>query len=159
METPIPTGRYGFGLAAQPGSYYLYAFGGMVSGTQALTSTERYNTCSRQWEALAPLPEPRGYVMAVEIDGKYYVVGGVDQIVSGTFGVQSSTYVYDPATNAWKRLADLPQALGGVTLATRQRQTVRLWRLRSTRLQPGQCRHDLRIQSGQNKWRSAPPDL
>ncbi|HTP07529.1 MAG TPA: kelch repeat-containing protein, partial [Anaerolineae bacterium] len=38
--------------------------------------------------------------------------------VSGTFGVQSSTYVFDPATNSWKRLADLPQALGGVTLAT-----------------------------------------
>ncbi len=89
METPIPTGRYGFGLAAQPGSYYLYAFGGMVSGTEALTSTERYNTCSRQWETRAPLPEPRGYVMAVEIDGKYYVVGGVDQIVSGTFGVRN----------------------------------------------------------------------
>jgi uncharacterized repeat protein (TIGR01451 family) len=118
METPIPTGRSSFGLAAQPGSYFLYAFGGMVSGTQALTSTERYNTCSRQWEARAPLPEPRGYVMAVEIDGRYYVVGGVDQIVSGTFGVQSSTYVYDPATDAWTRLADLPRALGGVTLAT-----------------------------------------
>jgi uncharacterized repeat protein (TIGR01451 family) len=118
METPIPTGRYSFGLAAQPGSYFLYAFGGMVSGTQALTSTERYNTCRRQWDTRAPLPEPRGYVMAVEIDSKYYVVGGVDQIVSGTFGVQSSTYVYDPATDAWTRLADLPQALGGVTLAT-----------------------------------------
>ena len=43
METPIPTGRHDFGLAAQPGSYYLYAFGGVVSATQPLTSTERYN--------------------------------------------------------------------------------------------------------------------
>jgi N-acetylneuraminic acid mutarotase len=83
-----------------------------------LTSTERYNTCSRQWETRAPLPEPRGYVMAVEIDSKYYVVGGVDQMVSGTFGVRNTTYVYDPATDAWTRLADLPQALGGVTVAT-----------------------------------------
>ena len=30
---PSPPGDYGFGLAAQPGSYYLYAFGGMVSAT------------------------------------------------------------------------------------------------------------------------------
>ena len=118
METPMPTGRYGFGLAAQPGSYTLYAFGGLVSGTEALTATERYNTCSRQWETRAPLPEPRGYVMAVEIDGKYYVVGGVDQIVSGTFGVRNTTYVYDPAEDTWTRRADLPQALGGVALAT-----------------------------------------
>lgn len=118
METPIPTGRHSFGLAAQPGGYYLYAFGGIVSATDALTSTERYNTCSRQWETRAPLPEPRGYVMAAEIDNKYYVVGGVDQIVSGTFGVHNTTYVYDPVTNAWTQLADLPQALGGVTLAT-----------------------------------------
>ena len=118
LETLIPTGRSNFGLAAQPGSFYLYAFGGMVSGTEVLTATERYNTCSRQWENRAPLPAPRGYVMAVEIDNKYYVVGGVDQIVSGTFGVQSSTYVYDPDTDAWTRRADLPQALGGVALAT-----------------------------------------
>ncbi|HZY42602.1 MAG TPA: kelch repeat-containing protein [Anaerolineae bacterium] len=118
METPIPTGRHDFGLAAQPGIYYLYAFGGVVSATDMLTSTERYNTCSRQWETRAPLPEPRGYVMAVEIDSKYYVVGGVNQAVSGTFGVQNTTYVYDPATDAWMQLADLPQALGGVTLAT-----------------------------------------
>ena len=118
METLMPTGRHDFGLAAQPGSYYLYAFGGVVSATDMLTSTERYNTCSRQWETLAPLPQPRGYVMAVEINGKYYVVGGVDQVVSGTFGVQNTTYVYDPAANAWRQLADLPQALGGVTVAT-----------------------------------------
>jgi len=118
METLIPTGRHSFGLAAQPGSTYLYAFGGVVSATDMLTSTERYNTCSRRWETRAPLPEPRGYVMAVEIDSKYYVVGGVDQMVSGTFGVRNTTYVYDPATDAWTQLADLPQALGGVTLAT-----------------------------------------
>ncbi len=118
METPMPTGRHDFGLAAQPGSTYLYAFGGVISATDMLTSTERYNTCSQQWEALAPLPQPRGYIMAVEIDGKYYVVGGVDQVVSGTFGVQNTTYVFDPVTNAWTQLADLPQALGGVMAAT-----------------------------------------
>ncbi len=118
METLIPTGRHDFGLAAQPGSYFLYAFGGVVSATDMLTSTERYNTCSQQWETLAPLPQPRGYVMAVEIDSKYYVVGGVDQVVSGTFGVQNTTYVYDPAAEAWTQLADLPQALGGVMAAT-----------------------------------------
>lgn len=118
METLIPTGRHDFGLAAQPGSYYLYAFGGVVSATQMLTSTERYNTCSQHWETLTPLPQPRGYIMAVEIDGKYYVVGGVDQVVSGTFGVQNTTYAYDPATDAWTQLADLPQALGGVAVAT-----------------------------------------
>lgn len=117
-ETPIPTARHDFGLAAQPGSYHLYAFGGVVSATDMLTSTERYNTCSQQWEALAPLPEPRGYVSAVEIDGRYYVVGGVERIVSGTFEVRNSTYVYDPATDAWTRVADLPQALGGVAVAT-----------------------------------------
>ncbi|MBI5565070.1 MAG: hypothetical protein HY870_09250 [Chloroflexi bacterium] len=118
MEALIPTGRHDFGLVAQPGSYYLYAFGGVVSATDMLTSTERYNACSQQWESLAPLPQPRGYVMAVEVDGKYYVVGGVDQVVSGTFGVQNTTYVYNPATDAWTQLADLPQALGGVMAAT-----------------------------------------
>ncbi len=118
METIMPTGRHDFGLAAQPGSTYLYAFGGVVSATDMLTSTERYNTCSQTWEALAPLPQPRGYVMAVEIDDKYYIIGGADRVVSGTFGVQNTTYVFDPATNAWAQLADLPQALGGVMAAT-----------------------------------------
>jgi uncharacterized repeat protein (TIGR01451 family) len=152
METPIPTGRHDFGLAAQPGSTYLYAFGGVVSATDMLTATERYNTCSRQWETLAPLPRPRGYVMAVEIDGKYYVVGGVDQVVSDTFGVQNTTYVYDPAADAWTQLADLPQALGGVTVATANGKLYAFGGFDQRGYQHGNVANTYEYNPAQNRW-------
>jgi uncharacterized repeat protein (TIGR01451 family) len=118
FEAPIPIARHDFGLVGRPGDHTLYAFGGMVSQTIGLTSTELYDTCSGIWREVTPLPEPRGYASAVEIDGLYYVVGGVDQVVTSTYHVHSSTYRYNPASDAWIQLADLPQALGGVALAT-----------------------------------------
>jgi uncharacterized repeat protein (TIGR01451 family) len=118
FETPIPIARHDFGLVGRPGDRVLYAFGGMVSQTIGLTSTERYDACSGRWDEMVPLPQPRGYAQAVEIDGLYYVVGGVDQVVTNTFNVHNSTYVYAPDLNTWTQLADLPQALGGVALAT-----------------------------------------
>ena len=44
-------------------------------------------------------------------------MGGVDHVISGTFGVQRNTWVFDPAHNWWSVAAELPQALGGVAVA------------------------------------------
>lgn len=116
-ETLIPQARSYFGVAARPGDHTLFAFGGLISDTQPLSSTERFDTCSGEWAEMAPLPEALAYVSAVEIDGRYYVAGGVAAI-SDTYDVRASTYVYDPGTDSWTRRADLPRPLGGAALAT-----------------------------------------
>src|SRR5512143_680230 len=114
FEPSMPTPRHSFGFVWLPATYNVYAIGGMLGWQEALTATERYDACSKAWTTMAPLPEPRGYVQAAELNGKLYVVGGVDRVISDTYQVHNETWAYDPIGNAWSRAANFPQALGGV---------------------------------------------
>jgi uncharacterized repeat protein (TIGR01451 family) len=117
FEPSMPTPRHSFGFVWLPATYNVYAIGGMLGWQDALTATERYDACSKSWTTMAPLPQPRGYVQAAELNGKLYVVGGVDRVISGTYQVHNETWVYDPIGNTWSQAAHYPQALGGVALA------------------------------------------
>ncbi len=117
LNAPMPTARHSFATASASQSVF-YAIGGLQGWADALTTNERFDACSNTWQALAPLPAPRGYVQAAELSGRIYVVGGVDHVVSGTFGVQSNVWIYNPSIDFWSTAADLPRALGGVALAT-----------------------------------------
>jgi N-acetylneuraminic acid mutarotase len=117
FEPSMPTPRHSFGFAWLPATYDVYAIGGMLGRQEAVTATERYNVCSKTWTTMAPLPQPRGYVQAAELNGKLYVVGGVDRVISDTYQVHNETWVYDPISNTWSQAANFPQALGGVALA------------------------------------------
>jgi hypothetical protein len=50
----------------------------MLGWQEAVSAAERYDACSKTWTTMAPLPQPRGYVQAAELNGKL-VVGGVDR--------------------------------------------------------------------------------
>jgi uncharacterized repeat protein (TIGR01451 family) len=117
FEPAMSTPRHSFGFAWLPATYNVYAIGGMLGWEEAITATERYDACSKMWTPQAPLPQPRGYVQAAELNGKLYVVGGVDRVISGTYQVHNETWVYDPIGNTWSQAANYPQALGGVALA------------------------------------------
>ena len=70
---------------------------------------DAYNVETRTWTPLAPLPEPRLRHGATTINGKIYVAGGVGPPVNaGDLQPKKSLFVYDPATNAWGRKADMP---------------------------------------------------
>jgi uncharacterized repeat protein (TIGR01451 family) len=117
FEPIMPTPRHSFGFTWLPATYNVYAIGGMLGWEEAITTTERYDACSKSWTTMAPLPQPRGYVQAAELNGKLYVVGGVDRVISGTYQVHNETWVYDPIGNTWSQAANYPQALGGVAVA------------------------------------------
>ncbi len=117
FEPSMPTPGHSFGFVWLPATYNVYAIGGMLGWQAAVTATERYDACSKTWTTVAPLPRPRGYVQAAELNGKLYVVGGVDQVISGTYQVHNEMWVYDPISDTWSQAANYPQALGGVALA------------------------------------------
>jgi N-acetylneuraminic acid mutarotase len=62
-------------------------------------------TATITWTQVAPLPVPRSEHMGAAVNGKLYVFGGY---VDLTFKPTRRSDVYDPATNAWTRVADLP---------------------------------------------------
>ena len=117
FETPLMTARHSFGFVWLSGTPKVYAVGGMADWEEALASVEFYDACGQIWGPRAPLPEPRGYVQAAELNGKIVVVGGVDRVVSSTYQVHNDTWIYDPVMDTWSAAAPLPQALGGVALA------------------------------------------
>jgi uncharacterized repeat protein (TIGR01451 family) len=113
-ETPMPTPRYRLAAANLPGDFYYYAIGGLGGDTWAvaLGANERYDTCTGRWDAMAPMPTPRGNVSAAVIDGKIYVPGGY--AAEAHLDVLE---IYDPASDSWSSGAAMPEPLSGMAVA------------------------------------------
>jgi len=63
------------------------------------------------WKSLAPLPHPRQHAGSTVFGGKIYSIGG--QIgENNTLVAQKDVNVYDPATDTWTRVADMPVPAG-----------------------------------------------
>ncbi|NNC91786.1 MAG: hypothetical protein HKN80_04780 [Acidimicrobiia bacterium] len=63
----------------------------------------------RQWSRLAPLPAPgRNHHSAVGLDGRVYVIGGHSGH-DGPLVDLKLAHSYDPQSDSWHRIADLPE--------------------------------------------------
>lgn len=56
------------------------------------------------WISRAVLPTPRQEMPHVVLDGKVYVIGGLDRVPTGSTLVE----VFDPSTNSWETKAEMP---------------------------------------------------
>ncbi|MCY3722443.1 MAG: hypothetical protein OXG97_09505 [Candidatus Poribacteria bacterium] len=69
---------------------------------------------ANEWRVISELPTHRRYFSTAVVEGKIYLIGGTlfanDE--DGPFGM-SLVEVYDPQTNTWQRLADMPTARTG----------------------------------------------
>ncbi len=102
----------------------IYVFGGFVApstggGWEPVDNAWEYDPVADSWKALWPLPSKRGSTVAVQVDGKMYVIGGATTVEgskdvaingNGPARVVTTNEVYDPATNRWESRS--PMALG-----------------------------------------------
>ena len=65
---------------------------------------------AERWQSLAPLPEPRVGMAAVNYSGDIYVIGG-----EGLDGVSADGFRYLPETDEWSPIADKPTAVKEVS--------------------------------------------
>lgn len=79
-----------------------------VSVTTNLWALDLTNQ-SAGWKSKASIPEGRTHFGIAVVNNKIYVMGGQKNIDANASFLKTS-YSYDPATNAWKRLADMPLA-------------------------------------------------
>ncbi|MGH9726578.1 MAG: Kelch repeat-containing protein, partial [Candidatus Acidiferrales bacterium] len=104
----------------------IYAFGGFVapktgpSGWVPINNSWEYDPATDTWKALAPMPSKRGAGDAAEVNGKIYVIGGVeiapgskDGVIRITPGAWPHHAVgvneeYDIATNTWRERSPMP---------------------------------------------------
>jgi N-acetylneuraminic acid mutarotase len=75
------------------------------------------NNLGAGWKTLAPLPNPRHHAGSTTMNGKIYIVGGQHKH-DGQLTTQDDMHCYNPATNTWTQLADLPEARGHIASAT-----------------------------------------
>ena len=112
---PMPGPRSQHGMAALGGK--LYVVGGEVAGSsdRALWA---YDPATGEWQTDLPeMPTERNHLSVAEADGRLFAVGGR---VSGLGGSRNLTVVesYDPATNTWESLPEMPTGRGGMAAGT-----------------------------------------
>lgn len=87
------------------------------------------NADANEWRGISELPTPRGEFATAVVDGKIYLIGGTPLenlrgvrrenepgIWKGPFGM-FLVEVYDPQTNTWQRLTDMPTVRSGAKAA------------------------------------------
>ena len=112
---PMPEGRNHAGGVGYNGKFYI--FGGRCCGGNVVDNSFNdsfvYDPTTNSWSQLADMLSARGGVgTAVELNGELLVIGGEGGGLSnGTF---PNVEGYDPATNIWRSLPDLPTPRHGI---------------------------------------------
>lgn len=103
----MPDPRHHVGGATLGGD--LYVAGGRGEEDHSLSTFERYDPGSAEWESMAELPMGVASPGLVQADGKLVIVGGEDQKdwEEGKGWVTPSAWEYDPRTDRWSRLPDM----------------------------------------------------
>jgi uncharacterized protein YndB with AHSA1/START domain len=67
------------------------------------------------WDTAASAPIVRLEALGITVNGKLYIFGGY---VDSTYDPTAQAHAYDPGTNKWQRLADVPRCLTHAGIAT-----------------------------------------
>ncbi len=66
------------------------------------------------WSTAAPYPRPNSEAQGLVLGGNLYSFGGFDETKTPSIYTPTDrAYVYDPATNVWSALANMPRMQGG----------------------------------------------
>lgn len=102
-------------LAVVAGQGLIYAVGGRANGDEGdrfAAANEVYDPAQNAWDALPPLPAPRGGLTGVYAAGQVIVMGG-----ERGSRAYDDVNAYDPATEMWSALPPLPIARHGLASA------------------------------------------
>lgn len=108
LLTSMPAARGGVTARAIQGKIYLA--GGMDGSGQSQSSLLVYDPQTDAWSTGPSMSTPRDNPMTAVVDGRLFVFGGRTRSVPGLAddGALTSAEVYDPTTNTWAALADMP---------------------------------------------------
>jgi N-acetylneuraminic acid mutarotase len=113
---PIAHGAGGAGIFDNK----LYFFGG-ADRTRSHDLSDAYvldlKHQSNGWKKIASFPNPRNHLGGIAANGKIYAIGGQHHLEDESAMVRELDQ-YDPATNKWTRMADMPNSLSHFNAAT-----------------------------------------
>ena len=86
----------------------IYAIGGSQAG-KGISVVEVFDPATDTWTAMADMPTAREAVSTGAMNGKIYAIGG-REYAGAPSGPLSIVEVYDPATDTWTAIVDMPTA-------------------------------------------------
>ncbi len=111
----LPTARNHMTAAAIGGK--LYFAGGRFGGgffSEITAAVEMYDPKTNKWTAKRPMSEARSGLNGIAVNGCFHTFGG-EHPTARPSGVFPHHEVYDPKTDRWTRLPDMPIPVHGVT--------------------------------------------
>jgi N-acetylneuraminic acid mutarotase len=112
VSTPMPTARASLTAATVDG--VCYAIGGRTAnGGEVLRTVESFDPATGQWTTRADMPTARFLPASAVMDGKIYVAGGATPGGASGIRVTGVFQVYDPATDSWTMLPNVPTERSG----------------------------------------------
>jgi len=128
LDGEVPEDRRRGSAAAVVRDGKIYLIGGNTRGHNggAVAWLDSYDPQTGQWEILPDAPNARDHFHAAVVGDKLVAAGGRQsdtQAVGGVFGnTESSTDIYDFATNTWTIGEDIPTARAGTMVAAADRE-------------------------------------
>jgi hypothetical protein len=124
----VPAARAYHGMAYHPGRGLMYLWGGRTSHRDGDPEVWAYQAATRRWILVGPgndgPPARWRHAMAVGTDGRLVIIGGELYARVATSGGtiteltdSAEVWAWDPETEDWERLADLPMPLSGISAA------------------------------------------
>jgi N-acetylneuraminic acid mutarotase len=90
----------------------IYIFGGCkqgIFGDDAVDNAWEYDAAADTYKALAPIPGRRCSAVADNVNGKIYLIGGIEPFENGKgTRITGKNQMYDPATNTWTSRSAMP---------------------------------------------------
>jgi N-acetylneuraminic acid mutarotase len=111
----LPTQRNHLAAGAHGGK--VYVVGGRFEGgfrSERTNVVEVYDPITNQWSKRAPMLRPRGGVNGIFANGCFHLFGGEGN-PEHPYGIYPDHDYYNPATDSWHRLEDMPIPVHGVT--------------------------------------------
>jgi N-acetylneuraminic acid mutarotase len=108
---PIPVAPRQEHITVAVSSTTLAILGGIIpvgNGYNTTDIMQLYDIPTNKWRSAAPIPVPLNHPNAAAVDGKIYLLGGLVVAPDGAWRAVPNSWVYDPATDAWKELDPMP---------------------------------------------------
>lgn len=114
---PLPSAAGIATAAVAAANGKVYVIGGDDGDFYSNDTTYEYDPATNTWALKAPMPTQRENNVAVTLNGKIYVVGGVQAWNPGLTALPTLE-VYDPVTDTWERKTAMIQGRGSPGIAT-----------------------------------------
>lgn len=108
-QSPYGTGDTG----GSSNGTHVFMFGGeLIYGSSISPYTQIYNPTTDRWSLGTNMTTPRWCAGVAYYNGEFYVAGGEAGVLHGD-SLSRKLEVYNPTTNSWRTMTDIPAGLAG----------------------------------------------